>query len=163
MANRKSWLAVALVAALVSLLVAFSAYGGGILPVSGMLVGGHQGNANHAWIGEEQVDVSESAVTIRIADASLGRFEDSGSMGPFMGGRASALLIKPHSESDLAVGDVIAYESEKAGGLVSHRIVRMSSDEKGWYALAKGDNAPSIDPGKIRFGQVRYVIVGILY
>ncbi len=163
MANGKSWLAIALVAALGSLLVAFSAYAGGIIPVSGMLVGGHQGNANQGRISEEHLDVSESAVTIRIADASLGRFEGSGSMEPFIGQKTKAILIKPNSESDIKAGDIIAYDSDEAGGLVSHRVVKISSDEKGWYAVAKGDNAPSQDHGRIRFGQVKYVVVGILY
>lgn len=163
MANGKSWLAIALVAALGSLLVAFSAYAGGIIPISGMLVGEHQGDANVSRISEEQIYVSESDVTIRIADASLGRFEDSGSMAPLIGQKTKAILVKPDSESDIMVGDIIAYYSGEADGLVSHRVARTSSDEEGWYALAKGDNAPSHDPGKIRFSQIRYVVVGILY
>ncbi len=163
MANKKSWLAIALVAALGSLLVVFSAYTSGILPVSGMLAGGHPGNANQKWINEERIDVNESAVTIRIPDASLGRFEDSGSMGPFIGKATNAILIKPKSESDIMVGDIIAYYSEDADGLVSHRVIKVSSDSNGWHALAKGDSVPSPDPSKIRFGQVKYVVVGILY
>ena len=92
MANKNIWLAIAFIATIGSLLVAFSAYANGIIPVSGMLVGGHKGSANQDRINEGQIDVSESAVTISIADASLGRFEDSSSMSPSIGKKTKAIL-----------------------------------------------------------------------
>ncbi len=163
MAKGRGWLAIALLALLGSLLVAFSAYAGSVLPVSGMLVGVHHADASQGRISEKQIYVSESAVTIRVPDASLGRFEDSGSMGPLVGQKTNAILIKPDLESDIKAGDVIAYSSDEAGGLVSHRVVRTGLDENGWFAIAKGDNARYNDPEKVRFSQIKYVVVGILY
>ena len=42
-------------------------------------------------------------------------------------------------------------------------ITKLGEDEEGWFAVTKGDNSKKEDTEKVRFGQVKYVIAGILY
>ena len=35
--------------------------------------------------------------------------------------------------------------------------------DKGWYCIMKGDNNPEPDPGRVRFSQLRRVVVAIIY
>jgi len=114
-------------------------------------------------IREEQIIVNEHGVAIDVENVVIGTFEDTKSMSPVLDSTANAILTKPESYQDIKVGDIISYFSEEAQGLVAHRVVHISSDAQGWYALAKGDNTNTQDPSKIRFDQLKYVVVGILY
>ncbi|MBI3036412.1 hypothetical protein HYY73_01460 [Candidatus Woesearchaeota archaeon] len=114
-------------------------------------------------IAESQIRAGGEAVVVRIANATIGRIEGTNSMGPLLGKNSTAIMILPQKSSDIAKGDIIAYHSEEAGGLVVHRVTAVGSDEQGWFAVTKGDNSRNNDPEKVRFEQIRYVIVGILY
>ena len=46
---------------------------------------------------------------------------------------------------------------------VIHRIAEISNDEQGWYAIVKGDNNEAPDPERVRFEQIKKVLVGVLY
>ncbi|MBI2144514.1 hypothetical protein HYU17_05200 [Candidatus Woesearchaeota archaeon] len=72
-------------------------------------------------------------------------------------------MIKPKGTGDIMKGDLVAYQSNEAGGLVVHRVIEIGNDEQGWFAVTKGDNAAANDPEKVRFGQIKQVVVGILY
>jgi hypothetical protein len=39
----------------------------------------------------------------------------------------------------------------------------MGYDKEGWYAVTKGDNTGMNDPDKVRFEQIKFVLVGVLY
>jgi len=119
-----------------------------------------KGPANR--ISENQITIDGDSLIINIKGIMLGRFEDTNSMSPLLDKNANAILIEP-TRSSIKVGDIISYSSEEAQGIVTHRVVEVSTDEQGWYVRTKGDNSNNIDPGKIRFSQVKYVLVGILY
>ncbi len=72
-------------------------------------------------------------------------------------------MVKPQRAEEVKEGDIIAYTSEEASGLVVHRVVKVGKDENSWFAVTKGDNAAVNDQAKVRFRQVRYIVVGILY
>lgn len=112
-------------------------------------------------IGEQQLKITSSDVTIKLSNAVIGRIEATGSMLPTLNQDSTALMIPPKSDNDIREGDIVVYESED--GLIVHRILRVSKDEKGWFATAKGDNAPEADKEKIRREQIRYIVIGILY
>lgn len=76
---------------------------------------------------------------------------------------SNAIEVSPESESEIQVGDIISYSSEYAEGTIIHRVARIGSDDKGWYCIAKGDNNPSEDPGRIRFSQIERVVIAIIY
>lgn len=114
-------------------------------------------------VTEYLIRTSEDAVLIKIANATIGRLEGTNSMEPVLDSKSNTIMVKPEKAEEINEGDMIAYNSEEASGLVVHRIVKVGKDEKGWFAETKGDNSASIDPGKVRLERVRYVIIGILY
>ncbi|MEM4336667.1 MAG: hypothetical protein QXG86_01560 [Candidatus Woesearchaeota archaeon] len=114
-------------------------------------------------ITPERIHVYEDKVVIDIKNASWSTFTPTHSMEPIISEKANGLEIKPSSFVDLKIGDIVSYKSEYADGLIVHRIVETGFDEKGWYAIIKGDNNPQEDPGKVRFEQIHGVLIGVIY
>jgi len=112
-------------------------------------------------VKEEQITVLSDKVILNVKDASWTTFTDTNSMDPLLDIGSNGIEIKPETINDVKVGDVISYNSQY--GLIIHRIVKTGFDEKGWYALAKGDNNPVQDPEKVRFGQIHGVLVAVVY
>jgi len=63
----------------------------------------------------------------------------------------------------ISVGDIVAYESKYKDGVIAHRVVEIGSDSSGWYARIKGDNNDYVDPGKVRFEQIKRIVVAVIY
>jgi hypothetical protein len=81
-------------------------------------------------------------------------------MGPFLNGDANGIRIVPSSEEDLDVGDIVSY---RVGDfLVVHRVVEKGNDDEGVYFIVQGDTN-LISDGKIRFSDIEYVTVGIIW
>ena len=114
-------------------------------------------------IKESQIKVYKDKVVIEIEDAQWASFEDTNSMDPILDEGANAIQVIPKSYHDIHVGDIISYESEYAEGIFVHRVVKVGFDPDGWYCIAKGDNNPDLDPGKIRFSQIKKVVIAIIY
>lgn len=158
----------ALAIAGVILLIAFGKYlNMDVARITGFAVSDNQANSHAAMptdrVTEGQIRMSDDGVLIRIANATLGRPEGTSSMEPLLDSTSSTIMIRPEKAEDIKEGDIIAYYSEEAVGLVVHRVVKVDKDENGWFAQTKGDNTAANDPAKVRFGQVMYVIIGILY
>ena len=115
----------------------------------------------HDRIKESQIFVYDDRVVLQMKDASLAEYANTNSMDPLLGDMSNGLEVMPESEDDIYVGDVIVYETDI--GLIVHRVVEIGSDEDGKYFILKGDNNTSKDPYKVRFDQIRYVLVGVLY
>lgn len=114
-------------------------------------------------ISEDQILVTNEKVVINLKGAEWASFTDTNSMDPVIDAGAHAIEIIPVSASQIQVGDIVAYESEYAEGTIIHRVVYKGEDEKGIYFVLKGDNNPISDPGKIRFDQIKRVVVAIIY
>lgn len=114
-------------------------------------------------ISEEQIFVGRDSVVLNIKNATWATFTDTNSMDPIIDSGSNAIEVVPHSEEDLEIGDIVAYESEYADGLIIHRIAYIGSDESGKYFVMKGDNNPTSDPGRVRFSQIKSVVVAIIY
>jgi hypothetical protein len=114
-------------------------------------------------IGKDDVKVYSDRVVIYVNKAFTAGFTESKSMYPFINEDVYALEIRPNNRSELKVGDVIGFESKAFNTTIIHRIIEIGSDEQGWYALTKGDNNPATDPGKVRFEDIRGVLVGLIY
>lgn len=115
------------------------------------------------WILENQVYVLKDKIVININNASWAKFTDTNSMDPLFDKDSNTIEIRPTDASQLAVGDIISYNSRIMGTTVIHRIVDISNDSKGTYFVTKGDNNIYRDPERIRFEQITGVVVGILY
>jgi len=124
---------------------------------------GIEKNSPSDWIKENQIKVYDNKIIIELKDAEWASFTDTNSMDPILDETANAIEIIPKSTENIHVGDIISYNSNYADGTIIHRIIKISSDEKGWYCIVKGDNNQSPDPGKIRFSQIKRVLVGIIY
>jgi signal peptidase I len=84
-------------------------------------------------------------------------------MEPVISSRSYAIEVVPKSADQINVGDIISYESKYADGTIIHRVIQKNYDADGVYFILKGDNNPTQDPGKIRFDQVKRVVVAIIY
>jgi len=115
------------------------------------------------WVPERMISVEYDKVTIRIQGAQWARFTDTNSMDPAIDEGANAIQIIPKDESEVHIGDIVSYESEYSDGTIIHRVQEIGYDEKGWYCLMKGDNNPRVDPGKVRFNQIKRITVAIIY
>lgn len=113
-------------------------------------------------IKESQIFVYGDKVVLDIKDAYLAGYADTNSMDPFIDAESNGIEVKPRNEDDLHVGDVISYEYNGVG-LVVHRIIAIGQDKQGRYFMLKGDNNSNEDPYKVRFDQIKYVLVGVIY
>lgn len=114
------------------------------------------------WIKESDIELSYDKVIINVNKPRWSKFTDTNSMDPVLDTNANAIEIIPKKPADLQVGDIIAYDSAYSSGTLIHRIVKIGNDGE-WYVIAKGDNNPANDPGKIRFHQIKRVVVAIIY
>nr|MCK4930099.1 signal peptidase I [Nanoarchaeota archaeon] len=114
-------------------------------------------------IREDQILVTNEKIVINLKDAEWASFTDTNSMDPVIDEGAHAIEVIPTSEDQIQVGDIVAYESEYAEGTIIHRVVYKGEDEQGTYFVLKGDNNPTSDPGKVRFEQIKRVVVAIIY
>ena len=115
---------------------------------------------NH--IKEEQIKVYNDKIELDIQNAIWSRFVNTNSMDPFLDEDANGIEVIPTSTDQIKIGDVISYESRN-GGIVIHRVVNIEQDNNGTYYVVKGDNNPLQDPERVRFNQVKGILVGILY
>lgn len=126
-------------------------------------VSGYEFSSPGDWVKESQIKIYSDYVLIKIKNATWGSFADTNSMDPLLDANANSIELKPQSEKELKVGDIIAYKADFVDGVIIHRIVKIDSDEKGWYVVVKGDNNPHPDPQKVRFDQIKGVLVGVIY
>ena len=114
-------------------------------------------------IKDSQIFVYEDRIVIYIENANYAIYADTNSMDPVLDKGMTGIEVVPFSENDVKLGDIITYNPEWTKDLVVHRVIEIGEDKQGWYAYAKGDNSSVIDPGKIRFEQVKYILVGVIY
>lgn len=115
------------------------------------------------WVKKEQIFVYEDEVVIKVNNSYWVTFTDTNSMDPVIDSTTKAIQIMPKSEDNIHVGDIVAYKSSYKDKLITHRVVDIGYDANGWYARLKGDNNEHIDPEKVRFEQIKLVVVAIIY
>jgi signal peptidase I len=120
----------------------------------------YNNQAPYDFVKQNQIEVYSDKIVINIRDASIGSYAATGSMKPVLDENSNGIRIKPSSEEDIHVGDIITYETD--GNLIIHRVVEKGSDENGTYFVPKGDNN-SVNDGKIRFKDIRYKTIGLIY
>ncbi len=112
------------------------------------------------WVPEKNIHLYPDRIIIDLPDASISRDADTGSMKPLFDKGANGIRIVPKSEEQIKVGDIITYERE--GILIVHRIVEKGTDQEGTYFITQGDNN-TLPDGKVRFKDVKYVTVAVVY
>jgi len=114
-------------------------------------------------ISREDIQVYGDRVVIYVNKAFTAGFSNSKSMYPFISEDAYALEIKPATKDELKPGDIIGFASASFNTTIIHRIVETGEDDNGWFAVTKGDNNPLPDPDKIRFDDIKGVLIGLIY
>jgi len=117
-------------------------------------------NSPGDWIKESQISIYENAVVLHIEGASLSRYAATGSMKPVLDIGSNGIRIVPENPEQIEIGDIITFE--KNGELIIHRVIEKGTDEEGIYFITKGDNN-NVTDGKVRFEEIKYVTIGILY
>ncbi len=110
-------------------------------------------------INEGDLQLFPNKLIINLPGIALARYTDTNSMDPLLDEKTTGIEIIPKAEEEIHVGDVVAYESNN--DLIPHRVIQIGGDEQGWYAIVKGDNSESLE--KIRFKQIKYVLIGVFY
>jgi hypothetical protein len=114
-------------------------------------------------IPESSIHVYPNRVLIDQSNIKWSTYADSNSMDPLLDKGANGLEVTPDYATEIQIGDVISFRPSFTTGLIVHRVVQTGYDGAGWYAVTKGDNNPTTDPGKVRFDDVHGVLVGVLY
>lgn len=128
--------------------------------LTGLVVSGTNNAAPSDWIKDDSIQVFNDRVVIFLNNASLGSYASTGSMKPILDAGANGIRIVPSNESQIHVGDIVTYK--KGNDLIIHRVIDEGNDSRGRWFIVKGDNNNLAD-GKIRFSDIKYVTVGILY
>jgi len=115
------------------------------------------------WIKEDQIKVYKDRIIIEIPNAEWAKFTDTNSMDPVLDETTNAIEIIPKSYLDIKEGDIISYSIPNVQGVIIHRVLETGFDKDGWYAITKGDNVETKDPYKIRFENIKRVVVAIIY
>jgi signal peptidase I len=123
-------------------------------------VTGFEANAPSDYLSNGDITVYSDRVVLRVGNAGISNYAPTGSMLPVLHEGANGITIKPESEDEIEVGDIISYWSGEE--LIAHRVVKKGNDDLGIYFVTKGDNSTIAD-GKIRYGQVEHVLVGVIY
>ena len=79
---------------------------------------------------------------------------------PVLDKGANGIRIKPATEDDVHVGDIISFRQD--GYLIVHRVIDKGTDEQGIYFITRGDNN-NVTDGKIRFEDIEYVTIGVIW
>ena len=114
-------------------------------------------------VKEDQISVYDSLIIMHINKSEIVSLEDTNSMVPLVDKNSNAIQIKPKNPEDIHIGDIVSYQDSSSDAVIMHRVVEISEDSKGKYFVLKGDNVNSTDSAKVRFGQIKGVVVAIIY
>lgn len=112
-------------------------------------------------IQNQDIKVYSDGVYITLKNAELANYADTNSMDPFIDKGATGIEIIPNSESEIKLGDIIAFG--QGSNLIIHRVIKIGEDDYGKYFVTKGDNNTENDGIKVRFDNIKYILVGVLY
>lgn len=112
------------------------------------------------WVSEKDIIIFDNMVILRVSNTTLSNYADTGSMKPVFDKGANGIRIVPNSEDDVNVGDIVSYRFGDI--LVVHRVIEKGADDEGIYFVAQGDNN-ILNDGKIRFKDIEYVTIGIIW
>lgn len=114
-----------------------------------------------ARIREQDITITKEGILIKIQEPLFAKFTDTQSMHPTLNKDTKAIQITPTKKEDINIGDIISYEKENK--IIIHRVINIQEDEEGWYAITKGDNLPKEDREKVRYEQIKRILIAIIY
>ena len=124
------------------------------------LSGDNSEKAPSNFINEKDIKIYGDKIVIEVPGASLSRYAPTGSMKPVLDEGSNGIRVVPESENDIEIGDIITFRQDNF--LIVHRVVDMGTDSEGTYFITKGDNN-SITDGKVRFKDIKYITIGVIW
>jgi len=121
---------------------------------------GDNTSAPYDFVDEKQIEILDDKIIINIEGASLGRYAPTGSMLPLLDSGSNGIRIVPKSKEDIHIGDIVTFQEGRT--LIIHRVIDIGTDKEGTYFITKGDNN-DINDGKIRFKNIKYITIGIIW
>ena len=115
------------------------------------------------WVKDEQIRIQYNRVILDIKNAKKRWFIDSNSMDPLIDDGTTTIEITPDSPGEIRVGDIISYDVKGYDYAFVHRVVGIQRENKKTYFITKGDNLRFDDEWKVKFEQIKGVVVGIIY
>jgi hypothetical protein len=130
----------------------------GIPQYTGLVISGT--SSPEGRIEKENILLYEDKIIINIQNASISNYASSSSMNPLINDKSSGIRIVPSTEEEISIGDIVSFERNDK--LIVHRVVKKGIDKEGIYFITKGDGS-IISDGKVRFHEIRYITIGILW
>ncbi len=112
-------------------------------------------------IDDEDLVVLKDKAMIEKENIIWARVKDTHSMEPVLNADSVSLELAPQDTSFIDKGDIISFRQDSK--FIIHRVILTGHDNLGWFAVTKGDNNKEPDPYKVRFKDIKGVVVGILY
>ena len=112
------------------------------------------------WVFDDDIIVFDDYIILRIANATVSNYADSGSMKPVLDLGANGIRVVPANADAIGIGDIVSFRF--GGSLIVHRVVEKGIDSEGVYFITQGDNNVFADD-KIRFEDIEYVTVGVIW
>jgi signal peptidase I len=125
-----------------------------------VLAGGSSLKTPSSFISDKNITADKDKVIISVENPILTKYKDSGSMVPVLDRGTTGINVKPKTEDDIHIGDIISFR--QGGNIIVHRVIEKGVDSFGVYFITKGDNN-NLDDGKIRFEEVDSILVGLVY
>ena len=110
-------------------------------------------------IKENQIIATEDYVILELNDAVLAEFAATGSMLPALNEFSTGIEIKPKSEEQIKVGDIIVYE--RSNEQIIHRVKYIKEENGEEIFVLQGDNDNFKE--EVRFQEIKYILVGVIY
>jgi hypothetical protein len=112
---------------------------------------------------DNNIKLFNDQIIIEKENITLAKFSDTNSMDPLLDSNTIGIMIPVKSLKDIHIGDIVSYYSFEKNLTIAHRVIDIGEDNLGWYAIFKGDNNLFKDSQKVRFNQIRKIMIGILY
>ena len=112
------------------------------------------------FINEKDIKIYDDKIIIEVPGTSLSRYASTGSMNPVLDENSNGIRIIPNSEDEINIGDIITFKQDNM--LIVHRVIEKGFDKEGVYFITKGDNS-NLNDGKVRFKDIKYITIGVLY
>ena len=87
------------------------------------------------FISENNIKVYSDKIVIEVENASLSKYAPTGSMKPLFDHSSNGIRIKPVSEDDINIGDIITFKEGNL--LIIHRVIEKGIDNNGVYFITK--------------------------
>lgn len=113
------------------------------------------------FIATDELHLYNDRLVIEKEGLKYAAVEDTKSMEPLLSSNSHTIEAKPEQDK-LGKGDIISFYDASTGKTIVHAIVETGTDDDGWYARTKGYNTEFADEWKVRFGDIKGVVVGVL-